>query len=350
MRWPGLVPWVVAGVAACASGGGRAPVASVVPLSDSITVPEVALRLPQAIGEFRFVGRQDFDDPSQGAMFRFRHADSLQADVFLYPGPDLDTNCALACARTALKGELDGFRTALEDVQARGQLERFRILSGADIPRPADAPWAIGHRLHLQVRVAGVEEHSEYWLVYLRGVRMKVRSTYVETAARTAALERFLGDVADAFAVPTVPEPVRNERPLPAATDAETIFRMLEGQWSWEGGEDECKASMHTLSLSDDRRWLELRYVGRTDSTDSTGAPVVVRYRVVEAGPQVLPWAPHTIRLEMEGEDRRTDAGALVVWDLVFQSPDRYHWHRTDWDAGGLTKAIIRCDAPARRP
>lgn len=346
MRGPALVSLVVLGALACAPGSGSVA-SSAVPLPDSIAVPDVEFRLPQSIGEFRFVAQKEFDDPSQGVMFRFRNADSLQADVFLYPGPDLDTDCPLACARRTLQNEQVGFRTALEDVKANGQLDRFRILSGAPIPRPADAPWAIGHRLHLQVTVEGVEEQSEYWLVYLRGVRLKVRSTFVATPARTAALETFLGEVAQAFTVPATRAATRDERPLPAASDAATIFGMLEGRWSWEGGDDECKASVHTLAISGDRRQLELRYPERTDSA---GAPVVVRYTVIEAGAQVLPWAPHAIRLAMEGETRRTDAGDLVVWDLVFASPDRYHWHRADWEAGGLTKAIIRCDAPSRHP
>ena len=330
----------------CAGGSGAAAAAPT-PVSDAGGIPDVSLRLPQEIGDFRFVGRQEYEDASHGAMFRFRTADSLVADVFLYPGPDLNTDCPLDCARRLLKSEHEGFRNALGELKRLGRHEAYKHLSNAAIPRPADASWAIGHRVHGQVSTDGVHRHSDYWLVYLRGTRLKVRSTFVETPARVAALERFLSEVVDAFTTPVIPEPVRNERPLPEQTDAATTYGLLEGRWSWEGGEEECKSGVHTLTLSSDRRTLDLRYPARVDSA---GNVEQVRYRVVEAGPQILPWAPHAIRLEMEAEDRRTDAGVLVVWDLIFLSRDRYHWHRTDWDVGGMTGAIIRCDAPSGGP
>ena len=46
----------------------------------------------------------------------------------------------------------------------------------------------------------------------------------------------------------------------------------------------------------------------------------------------------------MNGETRTTSNAALVVWDLVLMSSNRYQWHRTDWGDAGLTKAIIRCN------
>lgn len=332
------------GVVGCAPGAPAA--SSPAPVSSAIPLPDVTLRLPSAVGAFRFVARQDFEDPSQGAMFRFRTSDSLAADVFLYPGPDLEGDCPLDCARRLLESEQKGFSTAMAELKASGRIESYRKVSDASLSRPDGAAWAIGHRIGMRVRMAGAEHQSHFWLVYLAGVRLKVRSTFIDAAGREGALEEFLSNVVEAFVAPAAPAVTRNERPLPDVADRESIFGLLEGRWSWEGGDEECK-SVHTLTLSPDRRILDLEYPERRDSA---GVTVRVRYRVVEAGPQVLPWAPYAIRMEMEGETRRTDAGALVVWDLVFASRDRYHWHRTDWDDGGLTGAIIRCDAPGRSP
>lgn len=50
-----------------------------------------------------------------------------------------------------------------------------------------------------------------------------------------------------------------------------------------------------------------------------------------------------SIRVVLEGEARRTAAGSLVVWDLVFLATDIYTWHRTDWPAWHTTEPLELC-------
>lgn len=59
----------------------------------------------------------------------------------------------------------------------------------------------------------------------------------------------------------------------------------------------------------------------------------------------ILSLTPSRLRGAIRGEDRRTDSGVPVVWDLVMFGPDEYHWHRTDWSAWQFTPGIVRCGA-----
>lgn len=333
------VPFVLV-LAAC--GGGRAPAAEApAPAGAQAQVPQ--LYIPDRVGEFRFIGREDFDDPNDGSMFRFEHADSLVADVFLYPGPDFGADCPLDCASDLLRREHEGFVAGFDVMKSRGYVDDIRVLSGGALTPPAGAAWRIGHRLHLSVTRKGQQQHSDQWIVYLPGTRLKVRSTFVESPARVARLETFLDGVVTAFLTEPPPK-VRNERPLPAVATADSIFALAQGLWDWEGSEKECEAGQQEITVTPDRTMLLLV----TRPMEAGESPDTTRYRVIEAGPQILPWAPFAIRLDMEGEDRRTDDGKLVVWDLVLKSRDRFHWHRTDWPPNGLTEAMIRCDAPGR--
>ena len=35
--------------------------------------------------------------------------------------------------------------------------------------------------------------------------------------------------------------------------------------------------------------------------------------------------------------------GQPVVWDLVLRSPNRFAWHRTDWESWATTRDLRRC-------
>ena len=45
----------------------------------------------------------------------------------------------------------------------------------------------------------------------------------------------------------------------------------------------------------------------------------------------------------MEGEKRLTKSDEVVIWDLVLATPNRYHWHRTDWETGAVTRPLVPC-------
>lgn len=297
--------------------------------------------LPPRVASFHYDSRKDDPNPALGTQVRFEAADSQYADVFIYPGPDLGESCDRACAAKLLGQETEGFVQGFGAMKAQGYVADIKVRRGRALQPTAGASWQMGHHFILDVTREGRAQRSDYWLVYFPGTRLKVRSTYPDTPERVARIEAFLDTVASAF---TTRPRQRVDRPLPPP-GAETTWTLLEGVWDWEWSENECRSGAHRLTATASRDSVILSY---PDEKDSTGVVRTVRYKVIGIGPAFHKWAPHTIRLEMEGEDRRNDAGALVIWDLVFMSRDRYHWHRTDWADEGMTKAIIRCDTPGR--
>jgi hypothetical protein len=110
---------------------------------------------------------------------------------------------------------------------------------------------------------------------------------------------------------------------------------LLSGSWGFTEGEDTCSANPHEISFSQDRMFLDVQTRvpiegarGRTESE--------FRYRI-------LSYTGSSIRLELEGETRKTKAGEPVVWDLILRGSDEYCWQRSDWPRGACTKPVVRC-------
>lgn len=130
--------------------------------------------------------------------------------------------------------------------------------------------------------------------------------------------------------------------PAGAGRLQDSTFAYVAGTWDWAKGDSTCRGNTHTLAFSPDGKVMTLTFKLPLDSTDASR---VTRYRILAVGPAVAPeLSPYALRGAIEGETRRTPAGALVVWDLVLASPNRYHWHRTDWPATAVTGPIVRCD------
>jgi hypothetical protein len=113
-----------------------------------------------------------------------------------------------------------------------------------------------------------------------------------------------------------------------------SVFAVLPGPWGWEESEElGCGNNSHTLSFTENRRVMLLKY---KEASTKQGVPVkAVRYHVLQSEPN--------LRMAIEGETRMTPAGEPVVWDLVMISADRFCWHRTDWEPGVCTTAVVRC-------
>ena len=125
-------------------------------------------------------------------------------------------------------------------------------------------------------------------------------------------------------------------RPYVVPSDS-SIFDAVRGRWAWTGNPDGCQAEWHEISFSPDHRVMLITsakpYEGADGKLDS-----IATYDIQA---HTSSW----IRGAIRGEQRLTDAGQPVVWDLVLRSENRYAWHRTDWGAGGYTRAIERCPA-----
>jgi hypothetical protein len=126
----------------------------------------------------------------------------------------------------------------------------------------------------------------------------------------------------------------------PSQRAAAEVFSLAVGMWDWWRGDSTCLGNTHEITFSPDRSEMLLTFKAPIDT--ATGKRVV-RYRILDVGPHLFPEPAQVLRASMEDETRRTDGGDLVIWDLVLATPNRYHWHRTDWEAGAVTRPIVRC-------
>ena len=122
------------------------------------------------------------------------------------------------------------------------------------------------------------------------------------------------------------------------ATDSRpTLREAAAGVWGFEAAGASCKDNPHTITFSADGGEMTLQYTKSFDGKP----PVQAKYKILADGEDYL-------RMSMYGEDRKTDSGELVVWDLLMLSYDSYCWHRTDWSENGCTQPASRCPREAK--
>ena len=122
------------------------------------------------------------------------------------------------------------------------------------------------------------------------------------------------------------------------AQTPDAVFGLVEGAWDWEGADGFCVRNPHRIWFSAAHDSMYIYYVlPWTDSLGKQDSGAV--YEIQEH-------SASRIRGFIVDETRRTPDGDLVVWDLVLTSANSYAWHRIDWEEGGFTKAIHRCENP----
>jgi hypothetical protein len=168
------------------------PAVAPAPLAPSDTSSVITLAVPERVAAFKMQTRRDYDDPALGVQLRYQGPDSVSADVFVYPGPDLGAACPLACAQRYLDDEIAQFRRSIPELLRRGYFQQVNItLSEPLVPNGA-TPLQLGHHLAMAVTRDGRDQRSELYLYYLPGYRVKVRATFVESEPHWRDVRAFL--------------------------------------------------------------------------------------------------------------------------------------------------------------
>ncbi|HEX8851035.1 MAG TPA: hypothetical protein VF761_16005 [Gemmatimonadaceae bacterium] len=159
----------------------------------------INLHVPDSVGVFARTERKDFDDPSLGSMFRYTRADGMRVDVFVYPGPDLATDCPTDCAVKLLDAEVANFVSAFPEMIKRGYTDSIAVVTSRTLtPEPADR-WRMGRYLRLRMVTKGVVQSSDFYLYYLPDIRVKLRASYPVDSANAIAVGDFARRVIPAF-------------------------------------------------------------------------------------------------------------------------------------------------------
>lgn len=124
---------------------------------------------------------------------------------------------------------------------------------------------------------------------------------------------------------------------VPAGTD---VFAAVQGTWAWTTSDSSCATDPHTITFAPDLKVMTITTARPYRRPDGTFDSVAV----YDIHAHTRSW----IRGAIRGETRMTADGRPVVWDLVLKSPDRYAWHRTDWNRWGYTREIQRCLSATR--
>jgi hypothetical protein len=154
--------------------------------------PVIQLRVPPTIGRLTMQRRRDYEDPSEGVQLRYVGADSLPIDVFVYPGPDLASECSLECAGKVMHDEIEIFQSAFPEMIHRHYVDSISVVRNDSLAAGAGAPWALARQLTLAVVRNGAPQRSDFVLYYLPGYRIKIRATYIATPANVDVVKAFL--------------------------------------------------------------------------------------------------------------------------------------------------------------
>ena len=206
---------IVVAVVAClvagapASAGGQAPgtpagapAPSAAPSAAPAGDGDVRLGVPRQVGAFRLLSRENTPNESE-VLLRYAGPDSLRADVFVYPGPDFASRCDSACAASALDREIADFRSLLPELVRRRYVDSIAIEADEPVPPREAGGWRMARRRTMAARRDGRDERSELHLFYLKGARVKIRTSYVPTAARLGAAAAFADSLVPALTRPS---------------------------------------------------------------------------------------------------------------------------------------------------
>jgi len=113
------------------------------------------------------------------------------------------------------------------------------------------------------------------------------------------------------------------------------MSRLLENAtWGWSNEPRVCHDKLREFNFNSDLTVMlniQSANVNARNSATST-------YRVISN-------TTNSITMQIAGEKRMTNAGKPVIWELRFDGPDSFCWHRLDWRQQGCTVSLIRCPA-----
>lgn len=117
-------------------------------------------------------------------------------------------------------------------------------------------------------------------------------------------------------------------------SSSHTIYETLIGTWGHD--KEICLKDPIRISFSPDRKLMYHDTKQGLMMSDASKPNERLVYRILAEYESFL-------RTEIIGEDRLTDGGKIVKWDLLLINQNSFCWHRSDWGKM-CTEPLISCD------
>lgn len=154
---------------------------------------------PEAVGDFRLVDREVFDDPRLGTSLRYgREEDRMYFDVYVYPGVPADATCPVACAEDRVAAEVNEFVGSFRQLIDGGYYRRMDVVSDDAVAVPEGAAWRAGRELVMEVvrgQGPATPMESRFILYSFPGYMVKVRSTNPPSTKAAGTVQQFVADL-----------------------------------------------------------------------------------------------------------------------------------------------------------
>jgi len=119
---------------------------------------------------------------------------------------------------------------------------------------------------------------------------------------------------------------------VPRNTD---IFTIVEGSWTYAGGEGDCTAKFLTISFTANHTDMVIERSPGYRGVDQMVAEL-------DSYP-LLGHTRHSIRVVRRGETELNADSTPVVWEVVLRSANKHTWRRSDWLPLQFTREMKRC-------
>lgn len=281
-------------------------------------IVSVALVPPDAIGAQLLVSSRDsvvtlelpdgFQPVIVNAVAQLQYADTAKSAFFLVISES--------------KQDLFGW-----NLTRHATITLAQVVAATDLPEVSDrVSTSIGPRPAVQYEIRGAVQGTQ--LVYLHttvdGPGHFVQVLGWTPRSQWASAESDLRAIVESVRVGAAAPP-----------DRSTARSLVPGTWAWMSDENGCEGKTQTFEISDDGTRMTILHKEPFEGPD--GSMRSETQYVVEAS------SPTVLNTFIVDEHRLTDSGEPVKWDLVVVARNQLAWHRTDWQDGALTDALMRC-------
>jgi hypothetical protein len=115
---------------------------------------------------------------------------------------------------------------------------------------------------------------------------------------------------------------------LASAEEIQPFASILSnGSWGWSEGNGTCDKNPHTIRFSEDQTLMYYNW----------------RHTHKEVTYNILYADKRSFTSIIKGEERHTESGDKVIWQLNVIDRNTYCWRRTDWPSHACTPNIVQC-------